>query len=413
MELCPNGELFDLLVKSTLSEESAAQMFFDMVNAVRHCHEKDVIHRDVKPENFLLDESMRVKLADFGLSRTLRDNGRAKTPCGSMGYAAPELLRGEPYDRRVDVWSLGVTLWAMVFGCLPWGDQASPRAVVRKILAGDLDFQYQVSSHLYSLFIGVLEVDVTKRMSLDDICNHPWIRQHVTLNKDYTAKHADVVSPGIKATAPSNPTDKRDLAANMDDVLSKIGKLADDRRTIDSPDTPLSPVANSHLSSIAASPTSYSARFSPATATRINHAPQATSSPGTRRFQVDHVDTKQQAASMHHNAHAMASIGPSRANSTTDLLAQVANRLDLRPNAKVAVKGTPGQSRSNSTNQLPTVLRNEYQTFDIPEAATPIVRTHRDSNLSRRPSVLDVVEDNKRRTIRAAGARPIDIPSRS
>lgn len=118
MEYCRKGELFNLIVdEGRLEEEYAAFLFHQVVEALFYLHELGVAHRDVKPENILLDSDNQVKLIDFGLSNVSMSQRPFNTPCGSPCYAPPEMIKKLPYDGRIsDIWSLGITLFAMVTG---------------------------------------------------------------------------------------------------------------------------------------------------------------------------------------------------------------------------------------------------------------------------------------------------------
>lgn len=124
MEYAPGGELFDHIVKnSKLNEKEACKIFQQIVSGIDYLHELKVVHRDLKPENLLLDHNMNIKLVDFGLSNTFPKDELLKTACGSPCYAAPEMIAGELYSgSRVDIWSCGVILYAMVCGFLPFED---------------------------------------------------------------------------------------------------------------------------------------------------------------------------------------------------------------------------------------------------------------------------------------------------
>lgn len=124
MEHASRGDLWDYLeLHGRMAEGAARRTFRQLVSAVHYCHDKGVIHRDVKPQNVLLDINMNARLADFSMS-TPFDGSKLSTFCGSPLYAAPELFQGRDYDGPpVDIWSLGVVLYEMVTGTTPFKGQ--------------------------------------------------------------------------------------------------------------------------------------------------------------------------------------------------------------------------------------------------------------------------------------------------
>jgi maternal embryonic leucine zipper kinase len=125
LEYCSGGELFDYIVaKERLKEQEARTFFRQIVSALKYVHTSGFVHRDLKPENLLLDEDSNIKLIDFGLVAEPQDiRHLLKTCCGSPAYAAPELIKGGPYiGPQADVWSLGVLLYALLNGFLPFDD---------------------------------------------------------------------------------------------------------------------------------------------------------------------------------------------------------------------------------------------------------------------------------------------------
>ncbi|KAJ3272708.1 hypothetical protein HDV01_005344 [Terramyces sp. JEL0728] len=142
MEYVSGGEIFDYLVAhGRMKEKEARKHFRQIIGAVAHCHQLHIIHRDLKAENLLLDENMNVKIADFGFSNQFSPGQKLNTWCGSPPYAAPELFQGKEYSGpEVDIWSLGVVLYVLVCGSLPFdgSNLAKLRArLIKKMLVID------------------------------------------------------------------------------------------------------------------------------------------------------------------------------------------------------------------------------------------------------------------------------------
>lgn len=176
LEYCPNGDLFKYIVMRDMIPEHEAQIIFQqLASAISYIHSHGIAHRDLKPENILLDARNNVKLADFGLCHKFAQKMLLKTPCGSLFYAPPEVVQAKKYDGcKGDVWSLGVCLYAMVTGSLPWR-QLQPPGLYNEIVAGDFTIPEVLSQPLQRLLNAMLCVDPVKRASIDDVLNHPWV----------------------------------------------------------------------------------------------------------------------------------------------------------------------------------------------------------------------------------------------
>ncbi|XP_041971272.1 uncharacterized protein LOC121727461 [Aricia agestis] len=178
-EYAPNGEIFDHLVsRGRMPESEAARAFAQMVAAVGYCHANGVVHRDLKAENLLLDKHMNIKLADFGFSNEYTVGSPLSTWCGSPPYAAPELFEGRQYDGpKADIWSLGVVLYVLVCGALPFdgGTLSELRAVV---LSGKFRIPYFMSQECEHLIRHMLVVEPERRLSLRGVARHRWLQAH-------------------------------------------------------------------------------------------------------------------------------------------------------------------------------------------------------------------------------------------
>lgn len=166
-----------IVTHGRIKEKLARKFFRQVVSAIDYCHSMGVIHRDIKAENLLLDHRLRVKLIDFGLSNQWVPGELLKTFCGSPTYTAPELIKRQEYEGpEVDVWALGVLLYALVCGSLPF-DGNSFQELFTKIIHGDYIVPEFVSPECRDLIWSMLVVDPMKRASLDQIREHPWIKQ--------------------------------------------------------------------------------------------------------------------------------------------------------------------------------------------------------------------------------------------
>lgn len=177
MEYIPGGELFDYIVsRGRLDESEARRMFQEIISGVEYCHTHGVVHRDLKPENLLLDSHHHIKIADFGLSNTMKDGGFLKTSCGSPNYAAPEVISGSVYaGPEVDVWSCGVILYAILCGSLPFDDE-NIRNLFRKIKGGLYHIPSYVTADAKDLIGKMLLVDPIARIRISDVRKHRWFQ---------------------------------------------------------------------------------------------------------------------------------------------------------------------------------------------------------------------------------------------
>lgn len=181
-ELCAGGELYDYLVeRGTMPEPEARRIFGQLCLAVAYVHDRGIVHRDLKLENVLLDERCNVKLGDFGFTREFEGKKLMETFCGTTGYAAPEMLAGRRYTgEEVDIWSLGVILYALVCGALPFDDD--DEAVMKaKILHGNYDLPEFLSEECRDLISKILQQDPNARPSIKDVLAHPWCTKVMAL----------------------------------------------------------------------------------------------------------------------------------------------------------------------------------------------------------------------------------------
>ncbi|KAM8915320.1 MAP/microtubule affinity-regulating kinase 3a isoform 28-T33 [Spinachia spinachia] len=176
MEYASGGEVFDYLVAhGRMKEKEARAKFRQIVSAVQYCHQKHIVHRDLKAENLLLDADMNIKIADFGFSNEFTMGNKLDTFCGSPPYAAPELFQGKKYDGpEVDVWSLGVILYTLVSGSLPFDGQ-NLKELRERVLRGKYRIPFYMSTDCENLLKRFLVLNPSKRGTLEQIMKDRWI----------------------------------------------------------------------------------------------------------------------------------------------------------------------------------------------------------------------------------------------
>eukprot|EP00118_Oscarella_pearsei_P007779 m.38929 g.38929 ORF g.38929 m.38929 type:complete len:432 (+) comp32647_c0_seq2:64-1359(+) len=186
LELVDGGDLLDYIRCHKIIAENTARHFFkQLCCGMQYCHQRDVVHRDLKCENVLLTTRGQVKICDFGFA-TKYDRGRLlSTFCGSCAYASPEILQGRRYDGfKADVWSVGVVLYAMIYGCLPY-DDANLKLQITQIHSPKYP-KYKsverrkepISQKLLDLLRRMLTIAYKDRPDSLAVLRSPWLMEH-------------------------------------------------------------------------------------------------------------------------------------------------------------------------------------------------------------------------------------------
>lgn len=177
LELCLGGELFTFLRKAKRFGEKASRFYAaSVVSAFQEIHNKSLAYRDLKPENIVLDNKGYIKVIDFGLAKRVKD--RTWTLCGTPDYLAPEIILSLGHNRAVDYWALGVLIYEMVVGHVPFtGPDAM--SVYKAVCAGDLRFPTYMSRNCMSLISKLLTPNQNKRLGtlrggIRDVVKHRW-----------------------------------------------------------------------------------------------------------------------------------------------------------------------------------------------------------------------------------------------
>jgi len=238
LELMEGGELFHQIVKLTyFSEELSRHVILQVANGIRYLHEeRGVIHRDIKPENLLFDAIPiipsktnkarpydedkedegefipgvggggigRVKIADFGLSKIVW-NEETMTPCGTVGYTAPEIVKDERYSKSVDMWALGCVLYTLLCGFPPFYDE-SINVLTEKVARGYYTFLSpwwdDISASSKDLITHLLCVDPDKRYTIDEFLAHPWCNEQPNNDPASLMAKASLRAPGVQPNIP-------------------------------------------------------------------------------------------------------------------------------------------------------------------------------------------------------------------
>ncbi|XP_063598956.1 serine/threonine-protein kinase SIK2-like [Penaeus indicus] len=176
-EYASNGEMFDYIARyGRMTEPMARRKFWQILSAVEYCHNRNIVHRDLKAENLLLDVNMNMKIADWGFSNYYSPADTLNTWCGSPPYAAPEVFEGKKYiGPEIDIWSLGVVLYVLVCGALPF-DGATLPALRDRVLSGRFRIPYFMSSDCEQLVRKMLVLDPVRRYTVEQIKRHRWMQ---------------------------------------------------------------------------------------------------------------------------------------------------------------------------------------------------------------------------------------------
>lgn len=213
MEILKGGDFFSFLEKRKfrMSEDNARRISHQLATSLYYLHSFGIAHRDLKPENILMvgdTEEADIKLVDFGLSKTFGPGETCKEPFGTLCYVAPEILLQRSYDKKVDLWSLGVIVHLMLSGTLPF-DSEDDREIARKTIYDEVTLSHPVWNNISDdakdlvlskslnqicnnyIPIGLLTKNKKDRISLEHVLEHPWIAKPNKKISDLRRKSSD------------------------------------------------------------------------------------------------------------------------------------------------------------------------------------------------------------------------------
>ena len=219
-EYCSKGDIItNLIEKGNFKEDFSCKIFQQILSSLEYLHKNKITHRDIKPENILLTENYDAKLTDFGLSKYYKENELLSTFCGSPIYASPEMLEGKKYNgTKIDIWGLGISLYIMVCGELPFivEDENDIKTLINNITNGNYSIPDFLSNECKDLIKKMLEINPDKRISLEEIKEHKWVNM---FNFDY------MKSPGVLLSEYYIPIDIyliKDICGKNENKIEKL-----------------------------------------------------------------------------------------------------------------------------------------------------------------------------------------------
>jgi Ca2+-binding EF-hand superfamily protein/tRNA A-37 threonylcarbamoyl transferase component Bud32 len=185
-ELVKDGDLFDYIVNNEFLEEIEASLVIkQLINTFIYLHNAGIIHRDIKPENVMISlgtdgHIQEIKIIDFGFAKLIQPGQTLRETCGTPNYVAPEVLSGKGYDKKADIWSIGIIMYLMLRGVLPF-DANDVKTILQNTEKGEIDLNDEhwanVSPEAKDLVERFLKKDPKERIDLQVAHEHPWIKQ--------------------------------------------------------------------------------------------------------------------------------------------------------------------------------------------------------------------------------------------
>ena len=186
MEYCSGGDLLSYFEyhEYELPETKVCEIIHKLSMAIYYLHSYGIVHRDLKPENILMTDlspQADIRLLDFGLSKIIGNEEKCTEPYGTLSFVAPEVLQGKPYDKSVDLWSIGIITFLLLCGYLPFDDKHSEREIARQTIQDPVPFEEKIwkkySPEAKTFVDGLLQKKPEKRYSIKEVLEHPWIKK--------------------------------------------------------------------------------------------------------------------------------------------------------------------------------------------------------------------------------------------
>ena len=186
MEYCSGGDLLSYFehYEYELPETKVCEIIHKLSMAIYYLHSYGIVHRDLKPENILMTDltsNADIRLLDFGLSKIIGNDEKCTEPYGTLSFVAPEVLQGKPYDKSVDLWSIGIITFLLLCGYMPFDDKHSEREIARQTIQDPVPYENKIWSKLSpeaKTFVdGLLQKKPEKRYTIKEVLEHPWIKK--------------------------------------------------------------------------------------------------------------------------------------------------------------------------------------------------------------------------------------------
>ena len=179
MELATNGNLYNFIQSKKHQKNKnidiIKKIIIQTIEIIKYLHSSNIIYRDIKPENILLDKDFNIKLCDYGWASYFTPGHSLNVYCGTPEYVSPEVLKKLPYNEKVDIWGIGVLIFELVFGYPPFSSNLNT-VRFNNIKEGKINWPENLEDEvLKDLIQKILKVNPKERISLDDIEKHPWL----------------------------------------------------------------------------------------------------------------------------------------------------------------------------------------------------------------------------------------------
>ena len=228
MEYIEKGNIYNLIPhdgKKKLNTKIVASLIKDVISAVYYLHHMKpiIIHRDIKPENVLLGEGLVSKLTDFGWSNYMQEDEKRKTVCGTPIYLAPEIIKEEGHDEKVDIWCIGVLLFELITGNVPFQGN-DLESLKENILHLRIAWPKDINTDAKNLIKKILKLDPGSRISLEEMLQHPFI------SKNFPNAINSLIKPGDQGEYPTFIINKDDPNKWEPIIKSKENSKDDDNK---------------------------------------------------------------------------------------------------------------------------------------------------------------------------------------